>query len=297
MSGWQMSESNRVNVILGLCEGYQAEAIKPFIDSLKKVNYSGEVVFFTRSRASSLINFFEENCIDVCSYGRARMGFMTEPVRASCNLIFSLNRSSKALRLQEKLAQFLWNVQASRYLHYRDYLYVHRAKYHWVMLTDVRDVIFQADPFSWDLPSGLHVFEEYPEVKLGEQEANRNWIDALYGKSELEQMQGYPIVCSGVTLGTVDAMLAYLDEMSNEIAKKTGPVGFDQGVHNYLVRKDRLSDVCLHEFNEGPVVHIGISPREIVCTREDGAVVDRDGKLVPVVHQYDRHEDLIACLT
>ncbi len=292
-----MSKGSPVNVILGLCEGYKPAAILPFITSLKNVDYTGEVVFFTRSRAKELIEFFKSNDIDISSYGRGRLGPLTEPVRSICNLCFSLNKSSRATELQEKLAQYFWNVQSSRYLHYRDYLVKNRKKYHWVMLTDVRDVIFQADPFSWDLPSGLHVFEEYPEVSLGEQTANRNWIEALYGKEELKNLKDYPIVCSGVTIGTIDSMISYLNEMSNEIAKKSGPVGFDQGVHNYLVRNNRLSNLHIHEFNQGPVVHIGIAPRKIIKSNDSGKILDSADKLVPVVHQYDRHNDLVETLT
>lgn len=220
------------------------------------------------------------------------MSILTEPVRSTLNSLFSRSSNGNTPGWQQKLAQYFWNVQASRFFHYRDFLTLNRERYEWVMLTDVRDVIFQADPFRHNLVNGLHVFEEYPNISLGDQEANRNWIRSLYGENELKKLEKCPIICSGVTMGSISEMIDYLDAMCNELAKKSGPVGFDQGVHNFLIRNGVIRNLHIHEFNEGPVVHVGIAPREVLSLSQDNQLIDKYSRLIPVVHQYDRHKDL-----
>jgi hypothetical protein len=110
------------------------------------------------------------------------------------------------------------------------------------MVTDFSDVVFQSDPFTyqpkqWQPPAAqLAVFlEAYPNkvrptrprrpffpppaVMLfylcgGVQVINRcpfngGWIRSCYGEEGLQRIGTHTVSCSGVTLGTRDAMLVY----------------------------------------------------------------------------------------
>ena len=41
-------------------------------------------------------------------------------------------------------------------------------------------------------------------------------------------------------------------------------------------------------------MHLGIAPRRAVSTDAYGRVLDANGAVCPIIHQYDRHPDLIA---
>jgi hypothetical protein len=87
-------------------------------------------------------------------------------------------------------------------------------------------------------------------------------------------------------------MMSYLQAMTQHMTQQYGSKGFDQGVHNHLIYSDVLDDVVIHPFGHGFVLHLGIAPRESIKTDEEGRVLNAEGEVVRVVHQYDRHPDL-----
>ena len=117
-----------------------------------------------------------------------------------------------------------------------------------VLVTDVRDT-FQRDPFGVGAPvvDGLQVFREHRAATTG------HWLTQVPIKdckgldfAKLPYLS--PMLCSGTTIGTREAMLAYLTTMHEEMRVWmrdpkcccTGMVGDDQSIHNYLFYTGRL---------------------------------------------------------
>ena len=107
-----------------------------------------------------------------------------------------------------------------------------------VLITDMRDVLFQRNPFGPDAPSveGLQVMEEFHTIRTS------HWlVDWPVGECKNVHTDE-PMLCSGTTIGTHRAMIDYLNSMHAEMnlwMNSTqcccfGTNGDDQSIHNYL---------------------------------------------------------------
>ena len=171
-----------------------------------------------------------------------------------------------------------------RFQLYLDFLKANKSfENEMIMLTDIRDVAFLGDPFSVDYPDGLSVFLEDPSKTIGTCSFNSAWIKEAYGPSGLEKLKDYPISCAGVTIGDYHAMVQYLTEM---VATLSNFGLNDQGIHNGLIRFDKLKKVTIFENQCGPVLTMGYMSKPMVK--------NFDGSTPLVVHQFDRHPSLVG---
>jgi hypothetical protein len=84
-----------------------------------------------------------------------------------------------------------------------------------IMATDSRDVLFQSNPFLYRLnewkSADLVIFlETHPFKTINRCFWNRRWIKECYGEQGLKKIGRHVVSCSGVTIGTRDAMLVYV---------------------------------------------------------------------------------------
>lgn len=186
----------------------------------------------------------------------------------------------------------LEGLQSLRYLHYERVIRSREPAPDYVMISDLRDVFFQGDPFA-DPVDGLEVYLEDASVRIGYDDFNTRWIREVFGPQAVEELRGRPVSCSGTVVGTRDAMLAYVTEMAAEIARHRRPMGArDQAVHNVLLHRDRLPAPTVIANGEGRVLTMGKMPS--YRTDADGRVVNADGSIPAVLHQWDRHAALVA---
>lgn len=188
------------------------------------------------------------------------------------------------------------DIACSRYFFYLSFVTAHASRYDRVLLTDARDVIFQADPFSWPHESPQEFFLEHRTETVASQWGNALWVRNAYGEEMLSRIGAHRVSCSGVTFGTTAGVLAYLRAMTDELALTTprisGFPGYDQGIHNRLIWTGAFPQAAILENHTGPVLTMHGAPTEEFPLDAAGRVYDREGRLVPVLHQYDRHESL-----
>jgi len=194
-------------------------------------------------------------------------------------------------------------VPQGRYFDYLRFLSKHPG-YDTIFLSDVRDVVAQGDIFTALTDDGLHVFEEDSGTLLGEDRPNSAWIKMCYGEEGLQRLKDQVIICSGTTYGDRISMLCYLKVMCDEFLdlQKHSPglineMPFDQGPHNFICRLGKLEEALkavgrklyVHA-NAGPVYTLGLT-REPV-TVDQAFVLNPDGTLPGIVHQYDRSREM-----
>ena len=192
----------------------------------------------------------------------------------------------------------------------------------WILLVDARDTYFQSDPFA-PVPrqtdptakSGLLYFfgENAEATRLGKSKTNNKWLRTAYGEIVGNHMADKPTICSGASMGEQVALETYTRAMVAE-SDDTGTVlmGADQGFHNFLYyshkfkNADQIHDIVLFDQGTGIVNNMGAlrtKPLEewgngkiVREFEEDGRtryeVLNWDGTLTPVVHQFDRHKKL-----
>jgi len=187
----------------------------------------------------------------------------------------------------------------------------------WLMLVDARDTVFQDNPFR-NIPrsdptneGGLLYFfgENRDATRIGLSKQNNKWIRAAYGDVIGDALADKPTICSGATLGEQVALETYLRAMVVE-ADETGTVlmGSDQGFHNRLYYSAKLTNtptiksITVFDQGRGIVNNMGALRTKPLAEWGNGHIVKQDGEdyqvlnwdgyVSPVVHQFDRHKEL-----
>jgi hypothetical protein len=248
-------------VVLGAAVGFDADQVRVFVESLRAVGYSGDVALLVRWPSFKLIRYLQTRHVHAIPVLQVR----------------SFSRS----------------VHARRYAIYAEFLRARRHRYDQVMVSDVRDVVFQRHPFDGISGRQCHFFLEGISQKIGEDPTNSRWVGGCGTSAQVEAVSSHRICCSGITIGGTDAMLGYLDRMADRIRRipfriyrKIGH-GYDQGIHNLIVHLDPDIDGAIVE-NNGHIATIGLGPESLYSLDENALVRVAGGHLPAVCHQYDR---------
>ncbi len=290
---------SKKNLVLGAIKGYSFEQIRPFVVSLKRTAFDGDLVLFCNRVSSETRAALVDHGVKLESF-QYRGSSSWNSWSRFWPMIAPVVRKLHGSPMARKMLRYIVPLQTARFFHYHDFLAKHESEYRQALLTDVRDVFFQDDPFS-GLQSELMVFEEDSSLRLAdEKEFNAPWIEQLFGPAALAQLGRFPILCSGTILGTAAALLRYLAEFEKLLvrAKSIAPAGSDQGVHNYLCRLLIDASVQISKNNFGPVLTMRptLTGGVDFALSSSGQVLDSNGKVIPVLHQYDRHPELASSL-
>jgi hypothetical protein len=308
-SGKTMKGAKRPSVILGMAEGFDWEGLQPFVESIRRTSFSGEVHLFVAGVDDRTMDILRHKGIVLHPFTRIRFergGRVFHPYDPPLRRFYSAklaalyppilhtlaSPSRDPLTAQARLAAPISIPYVARFLRYYRFLRSTGTRYANVMLTDVRDVFFQRDPFDFDVGDSVNCFLEDESRTLATEPHNRNWLVEAYGKAVLRTLGDKAISCSGVTIGPRERILAYLEVMTRELLKLSHQAtGIDQGVHNYVLHQGLVPSVRLIRNGEGPVLTLALVPRpEIEAAMEKGSL---DAN---VLHQYYRHPRLSAAL-
>ena len=175
-----------------------------------------------------------------------------------------------------------------------------------VMFSDSRDLVFQADIFAALQGAegggrGFYPILESAHDTVGGSEFNARWVEGCYGKEGLQRIEGKVVSCSGTSLGAWEDARAYAQLMADTMTRMASPTCLwaDQGVHNFLLHTGAIAGVVrggvfpqTHE--DGFLVSLGTAPSFQVD--HFGRVLNAAGALAAAVHQYDRWPALKARL-
>lgn len=264
-------------LILGTIWGYGYAELEPFLTTLKRTGYDGDVVFFHNGLSPATLRKIAADGVRLIPFSGSFP--YIEPALAAHNRWGTL-----PMREDVPLQKAYYFFMVRHLLHYC-FLQEYGSQYDVVFMTDIRDVIFQSDPFDFPI-EGLCCFLEKAGVTLGDPTANRNWILAIFGEATLERIADKPVTCAGTVYGTVPTALAYLDAMVSTIVKQGGSIA-DQGIHNYVIHTGLVPHVTFYDNDSGPVLTLVLE--DTIRFDPNGRVINKEGQIPPVVHQYDRH--------
>ena len=163
-----------------------------------------------------------------------------------------------------------------------------------VMLCDSRDVLIQSDPFA-GIQGQLTSGEEANQVR--ECPINRGWIKKAYGRSILSQLENSKIICAGVTLGSKENILNYLNLFCEEsislidMHSTSYLPNLDQAIHNKVLRLSTELNPRLTEPN-GHIATVGCIQESDIGFDTNTRQVMIQGSRPAIVHQYDRSPSL-----
>jgi hypothetical protein len=251
-------------VVIGLVTNYDFGKIAPFLNSLASTAYQGCVVLYVNNLSRDTLRAIQA------------YGVETRPAAAF---------------LKRNMDQ-----QLTRYLMYFDFLSGYKHALNFVMFSDVRDVIFQADPSSLTQSKTpeFHVFLESEDVPIDRDGSNLRWLHDAYGQDVASVIGAMPICCSGITIGDHAGMLSYTGMMIDEMRQQSGGMrirGVDQGIHNFILWMRRPALAVIHK-NADHVLTLGVGTKGSYGVAED-MVTAAAGHIPPIVHQWDRHPELV----
>ena len=206
-------------------------------------------------------------------------------------------KNSGILRKQiEAITPYLLAITLGRFFLTRSFLAMRANEYSAVLLIDSRDVIFQRDPME-DFEGGILAGLENTAIE--DQLRNCEWLEQIYGESPetLSELWPKKVICSGVTLGAASQILAYLDLMCAEFIEQLPQVAYteylDQAVHNKLLYGACHDlDLRLTDNFQGSIVNLATSDLSEFDADWSGGLRLKNGRMVSIVHQYDRHPEL-----
>ena len=291
------------NAIIGTAAGYKFPQIEKFVTTLRKINYTGDIVLFVKSNIDSetrkklndlgvelvyipvgFINFSK-------NYAASRLWKIHYPIHKLIFFLLSLFTKIK-IDLYSFYVKTFHQISGSRYCFYSEYLKKNREKYKYILVTDVRDVIFQADPFENLQGEVLKFYSENHTIK--ESFYTSYWIKNAFGKSRLAKIENNRSICSGTTIGSVELILDYIEKMISKQAEITSGItglgGFDQGVHNFLIYNNFFQNSLITNNGYGEVITLGEASN--IKLNDNEELINEDLSIVPVIHQFDRFPDL-----
>lgn len=298
------------NLIITSSFGYQPEQLLPFLESAHRSCKDAKMVMITTATDAACYGSLKER------YSNLDFFLIPEKVRSRPTSDGKLSEKSRLLAKKIKLLSLLLiksklrlkpiirqdtpslfglsmlnvHVCIRRYFAARDLLASRdKAWIGSVLLADVRDVIFQSDPFD-HVRSGRYTGDEILKVK--DCHSNTVWIKDAYGADVYDKLAERISVCSGVSLGTMASMQDYLDAFCRETFRvmqdkclDTLPV-WDQAFHIKLLLLDGLPFQMV-PWN-GFLATVAQAGSEHLRVNAEG-LVEVDGHVPAILHQYDRH--------
>lgn len=251
-------------LVLGAALGYGPRAIKVFLASLR-AEHDGPVAILTDrpDTVGGLLARFGVDCLEAA------------PVRG--------------YRPHPNVARFLAFLRA---------IENHYPEAQTILLSDVRDVVFQADPLR-PAPPHLCFFCEASSLTIGQHAANRRWLARCVGEEIARGLADRPCVCAGTLLGPRAAMLRLLRQILLLLAIPRSAVaaafGADQAAVNLIAHWGLAGEAeILPNFRR--VATIGLTAPGAVSLDPEGRIRNPDGSISALVHQYDRHPALRAAI-
>ena len=188
-------------------------------------------------------------------------------------------------------AQVRMARSCGRFFTYLDFLARQDDRYRHVMLTELRDVVFQLDPFAHPFPA--EVVFAHERCRLTDCAMVRAGVEQAYGRAVAANMRNCLVSPAGTTFGTSGGILRYLVAMTSELTSRPAAMGegFDQGVHNYVVHVRPPCGGWL-DTEDSTVATMRYVSADSLQVADRGALID--GRLVPVLHQWQEHQALAA---
>ena len=252
------------DLVLAMAGGYQAAALRPFLNSLRRTGFAGEVkLLLHRNPPGTALTL--------------RAGGAT-PVE-----------------VQPPGVPEIWSYNVARYALFEREL-AGLAAADRVLLADCRDVIFQGQPFAAFADDAVHLFEEHPSKPIGGCIWTSSWLRYRYGDAALPKVAMRPVLCSGLVIGRASRVAHYLRLVAAELTPSLPAThymaGYDQGVVNNLAYSGRIPALVAHGWANARVLHLGNVPAGEVRIDARGQVLNAAGEVALAVHQYDRHPQL-----
>jgi hypothetical protein len=231
--------------VMAMATGYGLGDYQRFVGSLRKAGYLGHIILAVSPDVSPEIE----------QYLLSRDVDIHKVQRINCTVSLLSDEEVTDEHAKELITCLhpypSLKQRWARFPMLRDYLMDCTTCTGPVLITDMRDTVFQRDPFGPDAPvvpfNTLQVFQEHYTVRT------THWLVDGPVRDCKGVQYNEPMLCSGTTIGTRSAMLEYLRIMHAEMEVWMNDPkcccfkfsGDDQAMHNYLFYSGMLDHIAV----------------------------------------------------
>jgi len=257
--------------------GYDYPFVEPFVKSLQKTGCTADLVIFISDKVSKTTKRI------LTKQGAILIEYNSQyPFIQTCKAEF------------ENIIPTV-TINNYRFIFYLHYLLENGKDYQNVMLTDIRDVVFQQEPFCSSFNDGICFFLEDPVQTFSYSELNYKWLTDATDEGTASKFINDTVSCAGVTIGSVNSVIDYLKYIKSKLEFRTElPWGLDQGIHNSYVYTVKPAGMVVYKSEQPFVYNMGAyQPYKLNSKNE---VVNPEDKPYPIIHQYDRFGELLEMM-
>lgn len=205
---------------------YKVDDYSLFMNSLQKTGYNGDIfVLINADIRDDVKNYLSLNNIKPLYISN------DWPYYLSINTEYPISRSELSLLIPKRVVDGYYKTSMTRYFVLNVFLRKYGSKYKYGMMVDLKDVFFQLNPFSWNIPEGISLFEESRAIPLIRNKANFYWVKK-YNRS-LYYLKNNYILNGGQVYFTYPDILYFLDEF-NMIVRTAEHVDPEQAIINII---------------------------------------------------------------
>ena len=300
-----MTQSREKRIaVLGTACGYSVKQLVPFLASVRQAVPDADVFLFVGQKSLKQAAALQKICpncwlvVPSDSGLRECLRRIPRGRKVLCQTLLWVAKSLSPAVGPSRMMTAALGVAVARYVWYLEWINSSiGSQYSNVLIADTRDVLFQSDP-SVKCP-GDKLFCGLEPVLIKDCPANSAWIRQCYGQAELERFGDKPVLCSGFSGGSRDAVINYLEAMAAEILACGHKIalngGYDQGIHNKIIHQGCLSGkVTFCHWKEDVIATMHYVRSNHLMADSERNLRTGDGRIVSIVHQYDRHPSLRA---
>jgi hypothetical protein len=261
------------NLIIGTIKNYNIHDLKPFVLTLKKTGYAGDTVFFYSNVKEKTLQWLHELGIQTVEFGD-KYPYLGEEYQDNTGVLpATCDRNI--------------HVFSMRYIPYYLWLIKNKNKYQNIFFADTRDIIFQKDPFDFEMNNNIFYFCESENWPIKKSDFNAEEIRLAFGEDALNKIGDNLISNVGTVIGPSEKIFTHIEKMVGYIMAGDGSILMDQGTHNYIVWNNMIPETKVCKNGEGPVLTVGYDLK--IHHDKNGNIIDKNGLVPNLVHQYDRH--------
>jgi len=265
------------NLILTVMHGYDYPFVEPFIRSLQSTGCAADLVIFISDKVSKTTKRVLKKRGAILIEFTSKYPFIPSYRADFENMVSTIT------------------INNYRFIFYLRYLLEAGKDYQDVMLTDIRDVIFQRNPFGEDLKGNICFFLEDPVQTFSYSELNYKWLTDATDAGTASKFINDTVSCAGVTIGGVSRIIDYLKYIKSKLDFRAElPWGLDQGIHNSYVYNVKPAGMVVYK-SEHPFVY-NMGAYQVYKLNSKNEVVNKEDKPYQIIHQYDRFGELLELM-
>ena len=274
------------DLVIGAIGDYQFNQIQNWVNSLNQCGFEGDKILISYNSNQELIKRLRENNIEVYEISTDAIGqqvnqFITNSGQVNASNAHLLVHNVRFFHMWQLLCQFRNEGRSfNRIIH-----------------TDVRDIIFQNNPSEWlDMNMRSEIVSPSESVKYFDQAWNRDNFRRSFGDIAFMNLAKDMIVSNvGSFAAKTDTCI---DLCLHIYLLAVGQWHADQPAFNVLVNttyKDRTQWAGTKEYwaaQIGATIEARSNGENILepapTMNDNGLVINEDGNVFPILHQYER---------